>query len=608
MAVVLLFSARHVFIGSYAAKRGDLMKLKLNIFGKVIILVFVILIPVIILYGYSYYKSIGVVRKEIQISNLNRLSFFSSQLDTSVNQLSTILNTLSTDSSIIELAYSDLSLFNNYYNITTTKKILEEKLRIQSLSSNWGNRLAVYAPGSKQFISSNRSEAYDMRLLHGRVSPDWTYYADPDGKPQGGQFIRYITKPYFAYKDLDNALIIFEVSFPVDNIVNMLNQFKAGGKGDPFLYHPGDKPIVNGTADSKLIQELIGKFSGDPLHGKTNEIMRLDGRDYLVYSIKMNSIGWYLIDYVPLGEILSPIKSTRNLFYFSTGLLLLMGILASYLVYRHVQLPIARLIQSVKKVEQGDFSTRVSMKWAYEFHYLFTRFNQMTEQIRQLIENVYEERIRSREATLKQLQSQINPHFLYNCLAFIKSMTQLGEKESVIAMVTSLGKYYRYTTRVENQTVTVREELDLVNSYLMIQNLQMERIQYEIEVPEQMMELPIPRLILQPIVENAVIHGIEPKRGTGRIVLTGSREKGACRIIVEDDGVGLEPEALDALVRKLPLPMDDRMGTGVWNVHQRLVHQFGSDAGLRLSRSVMGGLRVELRWSVKADSDRREER
>jgi two-component system sensor histidine kinase YesM len=570
--------------------------MKINIFSKVIVLVIVILLPVLILSSYSYYKSIGVVRDEIEVTNLNRLSFFSNQLDNIVNQLSTIQNTLSTDSSIIELAYSDLTLFNNYYNITVTKKIIEEKLRILSLSNNWSNRVAVYVPGSGQFVSSNRSGSFDAQYLRDHVSPQWTFYRNPEGGQQDGQFIRFITIPYLTHNDIDNALIIFETSFSPDNIVNMLNQFKAGGKGDPFLYRPGSAPILNGTADQPVIHKLTGHFSGGSLNGKTNEVIRIDGKDFLVNSIKMHSIDWYLIDYVPLDGILSPITSSRNLFYLTIGLLLMMGVLASYLLYRHVQMPIGRLIQSVKRVERGDFSTRVSMKQTNEFHFLFDRFNRMTEQIQELIDNVYVEQIRSREATLKQLQSQINPHFLYNCFAFIKGMTQLDRKEAVIAMVSSLSKYYRYTTRVENQTATVREELDLVNSYLTIQNLQMDRIRYVIDVPEKMMNIRIPRLLLQPIVENAIVHGIEPRRGSGTISVTGSSSSQANQIVIEDDGVGLEPGALNALIQKLTLSMDEQIGTGVWNVHQRLLHQFGAGAGLYLSHSALGGLRVEMRW------------
>lgn len=575
------------------------MKIELNIFTKIIILVLVLLSPVLFLYSYSNYKSIHVVQDEIKISNLNRLTFFSSQMDASVNQLSTILNTLSTDTSIIELAFADLTLYNNYYNLVETEKRIEEKLRLLSLTSDWYNKVSIYAPGTKKMISSDRTATYNEYYLRTHISPIWKYYPDPDGYIQNGRFIRFITNP-FQYKDITDAVTILEVSFSADNIINMLDQFKVGGKGDPFLYHSDKEIIVNKTSNVRLVNELANRFR--PMDGKSSEIVKIGEKEYLVNNIKMKSIDWYLIDYVLLEEILSPITATRNVFYFCISLLLLAGVIASFLLYRHVQVPIRKLIHAVKSMENGDFSVRVSDNQRNEFNYLFLRFNQLTEQIQRLIKDVYEEKIRSREATLKQLQSQINPHFLYNCFAYIKSMTQLGEKDSVIAMVSSLSKYYRYTTRVENSISTLQEEIDLVKNYLVIQNLQMERIQYEINVADEMLDLPMPRLLLQPIVENALVHGIEPRSGIGRIIVVGYKEGERNRLIVEDNGRGLAPECLEALNCKLSKPMDEQMGCGIWNVHQRLMHQFGAGAGLFISHSKLGGLRVELRWDVQEEA------
>ncbi|MBB6736078.1 sensor histidine kinase [Cohnella zeiphila] len=175
-------------------------------------------------------------------------------------------------------------------------------------------------------------------------------------------------------------------------------------------------------------------------------------------------------------------------------------------------------------------------------------------------------------------------------------MTQLDNKEAVIDMVTSLSKYYRYTTRAEQQLTKLSSEMDLVVHYLNIQSLQTNRIRYSVDIPEAMMSQPVPKLIVQPIVENAIKHGIEPKKGPGTIVVKGWQEGRMNRLVVEDTGEGMEPDALQSLNRKLLEPMDEHMGCGVWNVHQRLAHRFGPGSGLLLSRAESGGLRAELRW------------
>jgi two-component system sensor histidine kinase YesM len=271
--------------------------------------------------------------------------------------------------------------------------------------------------------------------------------------------------------------------------------------------------------------------------------------------------------------------------------------LASFLLYRNVQIPIRKLLGSVQRIKRGDFSARIEYHAKNEFDFLFLRFNEMAEQIQLLIENVYTEKIHSREATLKQLQSQINPHFLYNSLFFIINSAMLDDKESVVEMSENLAAFYRYTTRLENQLVTIREELEMVNHYLTIQNLRMQRLESMIDIPDKMMELRVPRLILQPLVENAIIHGIERKVEGGIIRITGEQDNQSNRIIIEDDGIGMNLEEIKRLQNKLDLPMSEEIGCGTWNVHQRLFYQFGEGSGLVFHHVPSGGIRVIITWN-----------
>lgn len=128
-----------------------------------------------------------------------------------------------------------------------------------------------------------------------------------------------------------------------------------------------------------------------------------------------------------------------------------------------------------------------------------------------LIEQVYLEQLRAKDAHLKQLQSQINPHFLYNCLFFIKSKAVVGDTDSVEAMALNLGEYYRYITKTDHSLTTLQDELKLLENYLEIQNLRKQRISYEMDIAEDLLGLQIPRLLIQPLVENSIIHGIEKR-------------------------------------------------------------------------------------------------
>jgi two-component system sensor histidine kinase YesM len=252
--------------------------------------------------------------------------------------------------------------------------------------------------------------------------------------------------------------------------------------------------------------------------------MEIDKQQYLVSYVKSTQLDWYLVDYVPVQKILSPITMTRKLFYISIGLLLMMSVLASFILYRNVQIPIGKMIQSVQKVKRGDLSARIDYKAKNEFDFLIQRFNEMATQIQVLVEDVYAEKIRSREATLKQLQSQIHPHFLYNSLFFIINSAEMEDKESVVAMSQNLAEFYRYTTRVEKQVVRLQEEVNFVIHYLNIQRLRIHRLVYDIRIPDDMLNESVPRLILQPLVENAILHGIERSTESDHITIKGEQD------------------------------------------------------------------------------------
>ncbi|MDG0795000.1 histidine kinase [Cohnella ginsengisoli] len=312
-----------------------------------------------------------------------------------------------------------------------------------------------------------------------------------------------------------------QASFGRENIQNMLDTYKEGGQGDPLFYYKGRAPIPNRSSSAKLVTEVRSYLDGLDLGDTMQQTIRLNGDSYLVSLVKSPLLGGYLVDIAPLDQILGPISSSRNLFYLSMLLLFLFGTFISVLLYRDVQRPIAKLIGGLKQVQRGDFSARIDAKANGEFTFLFYRFNDMSRQIESLIENVLNERMRAQEATMKQLQAQINPHFLYNCLGYMINMAQMKENDAVVAMGYNLSAYYRYITRMEKETASLAEEMKLIVNYLDIQKLRNGRIHYTIDVPEEMLAQQVPRLMLQPLVENAVIHGVGKSFAAGEIRIRG---------------------------------------------------------------------------------------
>jgi two-component system, sensor histidine kinase YesM len=553
-------------------------------------LIVLLLVPILALYTYSNQTAYSVVKDEIYESNKNQMLFFAGQMEQKIEEMGTYSILLIRDRVINE--YQFIEYYKNYTDVIRAKNTVTDRLGLQKASSGWIDTMTVYAPKARDAASTDSSRTFAANYLTKNVRKGWHY--DPDK----GEFVWFAAEPASGYENPLAAKLIIEIRFSQNKMIEMLENYKSGGNKTPFLYDANYGMIDGGGTDRELAGEIVRALgiNGGSQTASFNQRVEYGGKQYLANAVRLNSMGWYVVEYVPLEQILSPIVHSRNLFYAVLFLLLLLAITAASFLYRNFQMPMIELIKSMQRLKRGDFAARIAYMPRNEFSFIFERFNDMARQIQDLIEKVYTEKLHSREATLKQLQSQINPHFLYNCLFFIKNMTRLGDGEAVEAMAVNLGEYYRYTTRHENQTPLMKDEVGLLTNYLEIQNLRLKRIRYEIDIPESMMNIPIPRLLLQPIVENAIIHGIEPKVGEGTIRIAGVEEADAYRLIIEDNGVGLSEEKLQELRHKLNSTLEGDMGCGMWNVNQRLVYQYGEGAGLALSLKDGEGLRVSLSW------------
>lgn len=577
---------------------------RVSLFAKMNILILLLFIPIIILFTYSNQVATHVISKELRASNFKQLSFLSSQIDSRINQTVDFVITFSKDPNVEK--FNGLNLWDDLYDKMQTRYVVQEKMMLQSGVMNiWPVTYTLYSQQNKEAISNNKDTVkYDEDFLESNMTGDWTY-GDGRAVSAGAQksFNWFYTDSFGHQGMLKGSNLVVQASFGHENIQNMLDTYKAGGQGDPIFYHEGETPILNRSASKKLASELTHYLDGKQLADTNQEVVLLDHKNYLVSAVKSPQLGWYLVDIVPLDQMLGPISSSRNLFYLSMVLLFVVGISASVLLYRNVQRPIIKLIRGLQSVQRGDFSVQIKSNVNNEFAFLFYRFNEMSRQIQDLVEKVLGEKLRAREATLKQLQAQINPHFLYNCLGYIINMAQMKEQEAVVSMAYNLSAYYRYTTRMERETATVAEEIKLLVNYLDIQKLRNERIEYQIDIPDEMLKQQVPRLMLQPIVENAVIHGVGKSYSSGEIRIRGEISGGCCRVYVDDDGPGMSADGQEALNRKMKEPLQEEMGCGLWNTNQRIYHQFGEGSYLYFTASPLGGFRTEIIWQTPAAAE-----
>lgn len=264
--------------------------------------------------------------------------------------------------------------------------------------------------------------------------------------------------------------------------------------------------------------------------------------------------------------------------------------------------PIRRLCDVTRLAGNGDFEVRAQEGGDGELAVLGSSFNQMVERIGNLVEDIRVEQLNLRVTELKLLQAQINPHFLYNTLDTIIWLAEAGKKEEVVMMVTSLSDFFRTTLSKGRDYIKVEEEEAHIRSYLQIQQFRYQDIlKYEIRIPEALYEYQILKLTLQPLVENALYHGIKNKRGMGQILVTGEESNGVLIFCVRDNGRGIEAARL-ADIRKIIIgELESRnraSGFGLFNVDQRLRLNYGLQYGLEIDSEY--GAWTEVRVMIPA--------
>ena len=249
--------------------------------------------------------------------------------------------------------------------------------------------------------------------------------------------------------------------------------------------------------------------------------------------------------------------------------------------------PISGLCEMTRRAGKGDFAVRAPEGGNDELAVLNQGFNQMVERIGNLVEDIRVEQLNLRATELKLLQAQINPHFLYNTLDTIIWLAEAGQKEQVVMMVSTLSDFFRTTLSKGRDYITVKEETAHIRSYLTIQQFRYRDIlEYEIDIPAELEEYQILKLTLQPLVENALYHGIKNKRGLGHILVSGKKQGDHLVFTVRDNGKGMDPERLAYVQRLISGELKDEdapSGFGLFNVNQRLQLNYGPEYGLLLA-------------------------
>ncbi|QGQ98675.1 sensor histidine kinase [Paenibacillus psychroresistens] len=308
--------------------------------------------------------------------------------------------------------------------------------------------------------------------------------------------------------------------------------------------------------------------------------------------------GWKMMEMVPLATLLADTVQVRNYIILIGLICLLLGVIISIWIAVRITNPISELRNLMKKVVRGDLDVSIPISSRDEIGQLSQSFNTMVSKLSDLGYRLFESEIREKNSQIAALQSQINPHFLYNTLGSISMYAEIQGNREVVKMTNSLSKLLRYSINSQKSQVPLEMELEHVKGYMAIQQIRFEhKIQFYVEVEPELLKGSVIRFILQPIVENSIVHGFEKGNGFGTIILSGKKIDDTMVIKIQDDGAGMNALQLQALLDKktsIVNPEEGKGGHGLMNVHRRIVLRYGNQFGLTIESDLAKGTTISL--------------
>ena len=374
---------------------------------------------------------------------------------------------------------------------------------------------------------------------------------------------------------------VFFIDLNYSAISELCDQSMVGNQGYAFIVD-ADGNIVYHPQQQQLYNELQTENIDLVMNAGSDIVTWGDGINKKMYSIsRSEKTGWTVVDCVRVEELLRRSNEAQSIYVLVAIGLMAVALFFSRFVAKSITLPIQRLCDSMERVQEGDFSVSdIVVDSENEIGSLTKSFNVMTHRIHELMEQNIREQEAKRKSELKALQSQINPHFLYNTLDSIIWMAEGKKNEEVVLMTASLARLLRQSISNEDELVSIGQEIEYARGYLTIQKMRYkDKLEFQIKVEPSILHIRLIKLVLQPIIENAIYHGLKYKESKGLLCVRGFMKNGNAVLQVIDDGVGMDQETLDHIYERHKVDYHSN-GVGIYNVQKRLQLYYGNEYGI----------------------------
>lgn len=573
---------------------------------KLFILFFVSMSISIMIMGYlSYHKSNDIIRSKVSQVALQTVQQANRRLELLMNEYA--------NRSLIVFGYKEIQKgimgeyresYDQFYNNQQIARFLSNLVNVKNDTLN----IYILGEGNASYRYSIDGFAELPPADKDEQAQDWYKQI----KDANGQVVWYGIRPTFikqnksdddkpvfilgrSLKNFDHvneSIGVLIMEFDPGPIQDFMSEIDFHANGTTFIVD-GNNTVVADSNASRLM-----KPSGLSLPSSQSGILSdtVNGKEMMVVFTKSWINEWKLVGMAPIQDLVS---DSREIGYYTVDLVIgftVVAIALALLVAKHMHKPVSTLLRSMRRAREGDFEVQIADGRSDEFGILFHGFNTMVTRIKNLIDEVYIQKLLKKETQLKMMASQINAHFLYNTLDSIHWISRIYKVDEISTMIFGLSKYLRISLSEGKDFVTVQESAELLESYLAIQKVRYhDKFTVNMNIDPTILNYRVLKFVFQPLVENAIYHGLENKRESGRLDISWRSEGQILHFEVEDDGIGIESEKLAELTEVLE--SDEVAGErnfALRNINTQIKLAYGMEYGLFIDSTPGVGTKVTM--------------
>ena len=461
-------------------------------------------------------------------------------------------------------------------------------------------KVAVYDYEDRTCLTSSDSSEIGGTLADGKANwfiqaisdPTVHVFSTPFSEYGSDEYKVNVSKRIRFHNGARRGVLLIEISF--QSFIDLVDKSNLGEGGHITIIDSNYDVVYTSITEPESTQEGIG-VAREIVLGSRNEVVA--GNNMSVHVDTLSNTKWRICAFINIDKLIEIERTFLLTMVLVSCVVLAIGILFFSVVARTITTPMKQLELAMQKVEKADYfrMEEVEIDASREVEALTLRFNRMMRKIGELMDHVIAEQNAQRKSELKALQSQINPHFLYNTLDSIMWLIENNKNHEAAEMVVALARLFRIGIAGDSEVIPLRDEIEHVRNYLLIQNIRYTgSFDYEFSVDEAALDILTMRLILQPIVENCIYHGLKNKIDKGSILISARVEEGCLILSVSDNGYGMRQETIDRLYRSFK---DGAVAAsvGLMNIYQRVMIYYGGDAGMTIESVLDEGTTVTIR-------------